>query len=244
MVECADLTFVGARCFCLRVASARSTCCPAAGLAQRCFVQYGRAPDLALQPSLIVNSQFCSILPGGTATGPHPIRPGPGAARQEPATSSGARPPGRAAARRKRKLIRRQTKVQTVGPLARNRWFESISLQRGVSSEPCNGCGAGDFPRPQDKNNGSFSRSRAPTSMAGVISAPMTTPDAPTAGSAISARLNNAVPLVQSHYSTFIPTKDCSAPVPRIGTLVLAGFAAWTSPFASGRQVLTFPTRA
>ena len=47
--------------------------------------------------------------------GPHPIRPGPGAARQEPATSSGARPPSRAAARRKRKLIRRQTKVQTVG---------------------------------------------------------------------------------------------------------------------------------
>jgi hypothetical protein len=57
-------------------------------------------------------------------------------------------------------------------------------------------------------------------------------------------RLNNAVPSVQSHYSTFIPTTDCSAPVPRIGTLVLAGFAAWTSPFASGRQVLTFLTRA
>src|SRR6516164_3317834 len=57
-------------------------------------------------------------------------------------------------------------------------------------------------------------------------------------------RLNNAVPSVQPHYSTFIPTTDCSAPVPRIGTLVLAGFAAWTSPFASGRQVLTFLTRA
>jgi len=45
--------------------------------------------------------------------------------------------------------------------------------------------------------------------------------------------LNNAVPSVQSHYRTFIPTTDRSAPVPRIGTLVLTDFAAWTSPFAS-----------
>jgi hypothetical protein len=33
-------------------------------------------------------------------------------------------------------------------------------------------------------------------------------------------------------------------PVPRIGTLVLTVSAVWTSPFASGRQVLTFHTRA
>jgi hypothetical protein len=32
--------------------------------------------------------------------------------------------------------------------------------------------------------------------------------------------------------------------VTRIGTLVLADLAAWTSPFISGRQVLTFRTRA
>src|ERR1700722_15980294 len=57
-------------------------------------------------------------------------------------------------------------------------------------------------------------------------------------------RLNNAVPSVQSHYRTFNPTTDDSAPVPRIGTLVLAVFAAWTSPLASERQVLTFHTRS
>jgi hypothetical protein len=57
-------------------------------------------------------------------------------------------------------------------------------------------------------------------------------------------RLNNEVPSVQSHYRTFNPTTDFSAPVPRIGTLVLSVFADWTSPFTSGRQVLTFHTRA
>src|SRR5215472_15589933 len=57
-------------------------------------------------------------------------------------------------------------------------------------------------------------------------------------------QLNNAVPSVQSHYRTFHPTTNCSAPVPRIGTLALAVLAAWTSPLASGRQVLTFRTRA
>ncbi len=39
-------------------------------------------------------------------------------------------------------------------------------------------------------------------------------------------RLNNAAPSVQSHYRTFIPTTDCSAPVLRIGTLALAVLAA------------------
>src|SRR3984893_12269341 len=58
------------------------------------------------------------------------------------------------------------------------------------------------------------------------------------------AWLNNAIPSVQSHYRTFIPTTNCSAPVPRIGTLILADLAAWTPPFTSGRQVLTFRTRA
>jgi hypothetical protein len=56
--------------------------------------------------------------------------------------------------------------------------------------------------------------------------------------------LSNAVPSVQFHYRPFNPTTDRSAPVPRIGTLVLAVSAAWTSPFTSGRQVLTFHTRA
>src|SRR5262249_22292407 len=41
-----------------------------------------------------------------------------------------------------------------------------------------------------------------------------------------------------------IPTPSCSAPVLRFGTLVLALCAAWTSPLASERQVLTFRTRA
>ncbi len=39
-------------------------------------------------------------------------------------------------------------------------------------------------------------------------------------------RLNNAAPSVQLHYRTFIPTTSCSAPVLRIGTQVLADFAA------------------
>src|SRR6516165_5124988 len=34
--------------------------------------------------------------------------------------------------------------------------------------------------------------------------------------------LNNAAPLVQLHYRAFVPTTGCSAPVPRIGTLILA----------------------
>jgi hypothetical protein len=83
-------------------------------------------------PSLIVTSQFCSIPPGGTATGSasgSAKTPGPAGKSQ---TLYLVRPPSRAAARRKRKLIRRQTKVQTVGPLARNQGFESISLQRRV----------------------------------------------------------------------------------------------------------------
>src|SRR6266436_6637292 len=56
--------------------------------------------------------------------------------------------------------------------------------------------------------------------------------------------LSNAVPSVQFHYRTFNPTTNRSAPVLRIGTLVLAVSAAWTAPFTSGRQVLTFHTRA
>ena len=57
-------------------------------------------------------------------------------------------------------------------------------------------------------------------------------------------RLNNAAPSVQPHYRAFLPTTSCSAPVLRIGTLILAVCAAWMSPFASERQVLTFRTRA
>jgi 4-amino-4-deoxy-L-arabinose transferase-like glycosyltransferase len=39
-------------------------------------------------------------------------------------------------------------------------------------------------------------------------------------------RLNNAAPLVQPHYRAFVPTTGYSAPVLRIGTLVLAVLAA------------------
>src|SRR5262245_3913196 len=39
-------------------------------------------------------------------------------------------------------------------------------------------------------------------------------------------RLNNAAPSVQPHYRAFIPTTGYSAPVLRIGTLVLAVLAA------------------
>ena len=35
--------------------------------------------------------------------------------------------------------------------------------------------------------------------------------------------LNNAAPSVQLHYRAFLPTTGCSAPVPRIGTPILAG---------------------
>lgn len=35
--------------------------------------------------------------------------------------------------------------------------------------------------------------------------------------------LNNATPLLQPHYRAFITTTGCPAPVPRIGTLILAG---------------------
>src|SRR3954467_14372021 len=58
------------------------------------------------------------------------------------------------------------------------------------------------------------------------------------------SQLNNAAPSIQLHYSAFHSTTSCSAPVPRIGTLILAVLATRTSPFASGRQVLTFHTRA
>ena len=58
------------------------------------------------------------------------------------------------------------------------------------------------------------------------------------------ARLNNAIPSVQFHYKTFHPTTDRSAPVLRIGTLVLVDLATWMSPLASERQVLTFHTKA
>src|SRR6516165_8159849 len=56
-------------------------------------------------------------------------------------------------------------------------------------------------------------------------------------------RLNNAAPSVRPHYRAFIPITRCSAPVLRFGTLDLVG-AAWSSPLASERQVLTFRTRA
>ena len=38
-------------------------------------------------------------------------------------------------------------------------------------------------------------------------------------------RQDTAAPLVQPHYRAFIPPTGCPAPVPRIGTLALAGTA-------------------
>ncbi len=40
---------------------------------------------------------------------------------------------------------------------------------------------------------------------------------------ALRPELNNATPSLQPHYRTFITTTGCSAPVPRIGTLILIG---------------------
>src|SRR5208337_3605412 len=42
---------------------------------------------------------------------------------------------------------------------------------------------------------------------------------------ALRPELNNATPSLQPYYRTFITTTGCSAPVPRIGTLILAGTA-------------------
>src|ERR1019366_5647916 len=39
---------------------------------------------------------------------------------------------------------------------------------------------------------------------------------------------DTAAPSVQLHYRAFIPTTDCSVPVPRIGTLALAGISRLT----------------
>jgi len=40
-----------------------------------------------------------------------------------------------------------------------------------------------------------------------------------------SPELNNATPSLRRHYSALVATTGCSAPVPRIGTLILAGTA-------------------
>ena len=39
----------------------------------------------------------------------------------------------------------------------------------------------------------------------------------------LAPELDNATPSVQSDYRTFVPTMGCPAPVPRVGTLALAG---------------------
>ena len=58
------------------------------------------------------------------------------------------------------------------------------------------------------------------------------------------ARLNNAAPSVQLHYRAFVPTTSCSAPVLRIGTVVLAVLAVCDFSLCIGAQVLTFRTKA
>ena len=57
---------------------------------------------------------------------------------------------------------------------------------------------------------------------------------------ATGIKLDDDAPSVQSHYRTINPTTGASAPVPRIGTRILAATAAWVSPFTSGRQVPVF----
>ena len=44
-----------------------------------------------------------------------------------------------------------------------------------------------------------------------------------TSGRSVTGHRDTAVPSVQFHHRTFIPTTDCSVPVPRIGTRALAG---------------------
>jgi hypothetical protein len=94
-----------------------------------------------------VGSQFGSILPGGTATGSasdfgqDPGQPG----KSQPLHLMRALQAKQRRAE-KRKLIRRQTKVQTVGPLARNRGFESTSLQRRVRCKPISPAGGAERP--------------------------------------------------------------------------------------------------
>ena len=39
----------------------------------------------------------------------------------------------------------------------------------------------------------------------------------------LQIKADNAAPSLHPHYGTFLPTTDCSAPVPRIGTLTLVG---------------------
>ena len=58
------------------------------------------------------------------------------------------------------------------------------------------------------------------------------------------SRLNNAAPSVQLHYRAFVPTTSHSAPVLRIGSLVLAVVAACDFSLYIGAQVLTFRTKA
>ena len=41
----------------------------------------------------------------------------------------------------------------------------------------------------------------------------------------LTPELNNATPSLQPHYRAFTTTTGCSAPVPRIGTLILIGSA-------------------
>lgn len=54
----------------------------------------------------------------------------------------------------------------------------------------------------------------------------------------------NAVPSLQSHYSPFITTTNCSVLVPSIGTLTLVDFATWFSPLAPWRLVPVVPYKS
>jgi hypothetical protein len=67
-----------------------------------------------------------------------------------------------------------------------------------------------------------------------VNTAPLLVSDRGTYGrsrakSSALGRSNNAVPSVQSHYRTFLPTTDPSATVSRIGTLVLTALCIESS---------------
>jgi len=47
-------------------------------------------------------------------------------------------------------------------------------------------------------------------------------------------RLNTTAPSIQRHYSAFLPTTSCSAPVPRIGTQSLTGITRSTRSLCIG----------
>ncbi len=55
---------------------------------------------------------------------------------------------------------------------------------------------------------------------------------------------DDPAPLLHFHYRNFVTTTNWSAPVLRIGTLILMDSATWISPLTSERQVPAFPYKS